>query len=102
VVLHSLYTHCTPTAHPLHTHCRDVHCDKAEISSWDYSALLYLNSGGGHFRGGDFAFIDADADRVITPSAGRLGEMMRLVMRDVDVVLLLRAAVHSECRHCCH
>ena len=50
----------------------DVHCDKAEIATWDYSALVYLNSAGRDFRGGEFSFVDADADRLVTPTIGRL------------------------------
>jgi hypothetical protein len=50
----------------------NVHCDKAEIASWEYSGLLYLNTCGRDFTGGHFAFVDADADRLVTPKAGRL------------------------------
>mmetsp|Transcript_48577 Transcript_48577/g.118315 ORF Transcript_48577/g.118315 Transcript_48577/m.118315 type:complete len:375 (+) Transcript_48577:137-1261(+) len=48
------------------------HVDKANIPTYDYSALLYLNTFGEDFEGGDFAFIDDDADRVVQPRAGRL------------------------------
>ena len=49
------------------------HVDKANIASYDYSALLYFNSGEGvDFSGGDFTFMDPDADNVITPLSGRL------------------------------
>ena len=29
------------------------------MASYDYAALLYLNTQGEHFEGGDFAFVDA-------------------------------------------
>lgn len=49
------------------------HVDKANIASYDYSALLYLNTGGGiDFSGGDFAFLDEDADHTVVPAEGRL------------------------------
>lgn len=48
------------------------HVDKANIPTYDYSALLYLNTRGKDFEGGDFAFLDDDADRVVEPRAGRL------------------------------
>ena len=48
------------------------HVDKANIPTYDYSALLYLNTRGLDFEGGDFAFLDDDADRVVEPRAGRL------------------------------
>ena len=35
-------------------------CVQANIPTYDYSALLYLNSQGDGFMGGDFAFIDDD------------------------------------------
>jgi hypothetical protein len=50
----------------------DVHCDKANIASWDFSALVYLNEHGLDFEGGHFAFVDEDADRRIPPATGRL------------------------------
>lgn len=50
----------------------DVHCDKAEISSWDYSGVLYLSTAEEHFHGGKFVFVDSDANRVISPVVGRL------------------------------
>ena len=48
------------------------HVDKANIASYDYSALLYLNSQGEDFDGGDFAFLDLDDDVIIAPMKGRL------------------------------
>ena len=48
------------------------HIDKANIPTYDYSALLYLNNKGRDFEGGDFAFLDDDADRIVEPRAGRL------------------------------
>jgi hypothetical protein len=83
----------------------NAHVDKANIASYDYSALLYLNTHneretgrdgdregyrentreggrrsedgvldtlGTTFGGGEFAFVDGDADRVVQPRAGRL------------------------------
>ena len=51
----------------------NAHVDKANIASYDYSALLYLSTGGGaDFEGGELAFLDADAERLVTPRAGRL------------------------------
>ncbi|KAJ1495605.1 2OG-Fe(II) oxygenase superfamily-domain-containing protein [Baffinella frigidus] len=46
--------------------------DIANIPTYDYSALLYLNSLGEDFTGGGFEFIDDDANRVVEPRAGRL------------------------------
>ncbi|EKX36100.1 hypothetical protein GUITHDRAFT_146036 [Guillardia theta CCMP2712] len=48
------------------------HVDKANIPTYDYSALLYLNTHGKDFHGGEFSFIDDDADRIVQPRAGRL------------------------------
>mmetsp|Transcript_655 Transcript_655/g.1080 ORF Transcript_655/g.1080 Transcript_655/m.1080 type:complete len:272 (+) Transcript_655:615-1430(+) len=48
------------------------HVDKANIPTYDYSALLYLNSHGSDFEGGEFSFIDNDADRIVQPRPGRL------------------------------
>ena len=48
------------------------HIDKANIPTYDYSALLYLNNKGRDFEGGDFAFLDDDADRIVEPRAGRM------------------------------
>uniref|UniRef100_A0A7S1EDK5 Fe2OG dioxygenase domain-containing protein n=2 Tax=Hemiselmis andersenii TaxID=464988 RepID=A0A7S1EDK5_HEMAN len=48
------------------------HVDKANIPTYDYSALLYLNTLGDDFEGGEFAFLDDDADRIVQPRAGRL------------------------------
>ena len=51
----------------------NAHVDKANIASYDYSALLYLSTGGGaDFEGGELAFLDGDAERLVTPRAGRL------------------------------
>ncbi len=49
---------------PTHDHA-NVHVDKANIATYDYSAVLYLNEGGKDFIGGEFAFVDRDADRLI-------------------------------------
>jgi len=48
------------------------HVDKANIASYDWSALLYLNSVGEDFVGGELAFHDTDEDRIVRPLAGRL------------------------------
>ena len=49
------------------------HVDKANRAAYDYSALLYLNDGGGvNFTGGNFHFLDTNADYTITPRSGRL------------------------------
>ena len=56
-----------------HTHVYwNAHVDKANIASYDYSALLYLNTQGDGFTNGDFAFIDDDDDKTVAPIAGRL------------------------------
>mmetsp|Transcript_3459 Transcript_3459/g.7527 ORF Transcript_3459/g.7527 Transcript_3459/m.7527 type:complete len:175 (+) Transcript_3459:1361-1885(+) len=47
------------------------HVDRANISSYDYSAVLYLNTQSRGFAGGDFAFVDEGGDEVIEPRAGR-------------------------------
>ena len=39
------------------------HIDKANVRSYDYSALLYLNTKGHSFEGGDFCFVDATGDQ---------------------------------------
>jgi len=49
-----------------------AHVDKANIASYDYSALVYLSSVGQDFGGGELAFNDADVDRVLQPRVGRL------------------------------
>ena len=48
-----------------------AHVDRANVASYDYSAVLYLNSQGEGFEGGDFCFIDAEGDEVLEPRAGR-------------------------------
>ena len=48
-----------------------AHVDRANVASYDYSAVLYLNSKGGGFEGGDFRFVDATNDEVLEPRAGR-------------------------------
>eukprot|EP00960_Hanusia_phi_P013070 381926-Hanusia_phi.AAC.2 len=50
----------------------NAHVDKANIPTYDYSALLYLNDCHEDFEGGEFEFIDDDVNRVIEPRAGRL------------------------------
>ncbi|CAE7700506.1 DUS1L [Symbiodinium microadriaticum] len=56
----------------------NAHVDKAEafdsanVASYDYAALLYLNTQGEHFEGGDFAFVDAGEDCLVSPKRGRL------------------------------
>ena len=48
-----------------------AHVDRANMASYDYSAVLYLNTQGRGFEGGDFAFVDARDDEVVEPRAGR-------------------------------
>lgn len=48
------------------------HADKANIASYDWSALLYFSSVGADFDGGELLFLDEDADRLVRPLAGRL------------------------------
>eukprot|EP00930_Biecheleria_cincta_P044805 TRINITY_DN30857_c0_g1_i1.p1 TRINITY_DN30857_c0_g1~~TRINITY_DN30857_c0_g1_i1.p1 ORF type:complete len:419 (+),score=75.92 TRINITY_DN30857_c0_g1_i1:167-1423(+) len=50
----------------------NAHVDKANVASYDYAALLYLNTQGQHFDGGDFAFIDNTEDCIVAPRRGRL------------------------------
>lgn len=50
----------------------NAHVDKANIASYDWSALLYFSHWGGDFGGGELIFHDQDADRVVPPLAGRL------------------------------
>ena len=50
----------------------NAHVDKANIATYDYSALLYLNEFGTDFEGGEFEFVDDDANRMVQPRAGRL------------------------------
>ena len=50
----------------------DAHVDKANVPSYDVSAVLYFNTAGVGFDGGSFAFIDDDDDRLVEPKAGRL------------------------------
>ena len=49
----------------------NAHSDKANIASYDHSALLYLSQPQ-DFEGGAFAFVDADADRLVAPTCGRM------------------------------
>lgn len=50
------------------------HVDKANIETYDISAVLYLTTGGGvDFDGGELAFNDADGiDYLVQPRFGRL------------------------------
>ena len=48
-----------------------AHVDRANVASYDYSAVLYLNSKGVGFKGGDFSFVDESSDEVIEPRSGR-------------------------------
>mmetsp|Transcript_40648 Transcript_40648/g.128791 ORF Transcript_40648/g.128791 Transcript_40648/m.128791 type:complete len:414 (-) Transcript_40648:105-1346(-) len=50
----------------------NAHVDKANIASYDWSALLYLNSVGEEFGGGELLFHDSDADRSVRPIGGRV------------------------------
>eukprot|EP00404_Azadinium_spinosum_P039554 CAMPEP_0180661108 /NCGR_PEP_ID=MMETSP1037_2-20121125/58642_1 /TAXON_ID=632150 /ORGANISM="Azadinium spinosum, Strain 3D9" /LENGTH=186 /DNA_ID=CAMNT_0022688601 /DNA_START=10 /DNA_END=567 /DNA_ORIENTATION=+ len=48
------------------------HVDKANIASYDWSCLLYFNSVGGDFGGGELVFTDEGTDRLVRPLGGRL------------------------------
>jgi hypothetical protein len=82
----------------------DPHVDKANIATWDYSALLYLSTHGRDFQGGEFAFNDADADRVVLPVAGRLVtfqsgfENLHQVRRVTEGVRFVLALFFTEVR----
>lgn len=49
-----------------------AHVDRHNVPFYDVSCLLYLSDAGVDFEGGDFAFHDDDADRVVPPRAGTL------------------------------
>mmetsp|Transcript_35257 Transcript_35257/g.67986 ORF Transcript_35257/g.67986 Transcript_35257/m.67986 type:complete len:167 (-) Transcript_35257:55-555(-) len=55
-----------------HHDSANPHVDKANIASYDWSALLYLNSVDKDFAGGELAFHDIDIDTIVRPLAGRL------------------------------
>ena len=48
-----------------------AHVDRANVASYDYSAVLYLNNKGSGFDGGDFNFVDEGEDQLVEPRAGR-------------------------------
>lgn len=48
------------------------HVDKANIASYDWSALVYFNSVDEDYEGGELMFHDDDADRLVRTVAGRL------------------------------
>jgi hypothetical protein len=48
-----------------------AHVDRANVASYDYSAVLYLNTKGEAYEGGDFAFVDDDGDEIVEPRMGR-------------------------------
>lgn len=48
-----------------------AHVDRANVGSYDYSAVLYLNTKGRGFEGGDFAFVDDGGDEAVEPRRGR-------------------------------
>jgi|Transcript_50057 hypothetical protein len=48
-----------------------AHVDQANVASYDFSAVLYLNSKDSGFHGGDFCFVDEEGDEVVEPRAGR-------------------------------
>lgn len=50
------------------------HIDKANVASYDYSAVLWLNACGTEtcrFEGGEFCFVDPGRNEVIQPDMGR-------------------------------
>ena len=49
-----------------------AHVDRANVGSYDYSAVLYLGTKGEGFGGGDFCFVDENTDQVVEPKAGRV------------------------------
>ena len=49
-----------------------THVDAANIASYDYSAVLYLNAAGHSFDGGAFVFKDGTEDQAVVPARGRL------------------------------
>ena len=48
------------------------HVDRDNVAGYAYSALVYLNTQGADFSGGDLEFLDADARRVVHPKRGLL------------------------------
>ena len=48
------------------------HVDRANVASYDMSALLYLTDADVDHDGGRFAFHDPDRDRLVKPIAGRM------------------------------
>lgn len=95
-----------------------AHVDRANVSSYDYSAVLYLNSkasDGGEvtadFEGGDFAFVDEAGDEVIEPRRGRLLlfpsgfehlHRVRHVTRGTRVVLAQWWTLNPKAGHALH
>eukprot|EP00434_Breviolum_minutum_P006330 symbB.v1.2.005585.t5/scaffold326.1/size228935/7 len=49
-----------------------AHVDKANVASYDWSALLYLSTVGEDFEGGELLFLDDDIDSQLAPKAGQL------------------------------
>ena len=47
------------------------HVDKSNMASYDYSAVVYLNSKGDSFDGGDFCFNGLVHDELVEPRQGR-------------------------------
>ena len=47
-----------------------AHVDRANVASYDYSAVLYLNEKGVGFTGGDFCFVDDTTDEIVEPRCG--------------------------------
>ena len=62
----------------VHDQYSAFHVDRANLASYDYSALLYLDTQGEGFDGSDLEFVDLTQDEdvmsrtVVKPSAGRL------------------------------
>nr|XP_033817417.1 2-oxoglutarate and iron-dependent oxygenase domain-containing protein 3 [Geotrypetes seraphini] len=48
------------------------HVDKVTYGSFDYTSLLYLSDYTTDFGGGQFVFMDEDANKTIEPRAGRI------------------------------
>jgi hypothetical protein len=49
----------------------DLHGQAGRPES-DYSVVLYLNTSELHYSGGQFRFLDVDADRIVMPVEGRM------------------------------
>ena len=53
-------------------HVCNAHIDKANKDEYDVSSITYLNTHGIDFTGGEFVFVDEEANLHVRPRAGRL------------------------------